>query len=95
MQRKHYVEKSGYWVYDSHTKSVIHQLGYPYHTSAPWVYTGSPGYIVTEDDEILDFYPDLDPLDHEREELNCRHSPKEYVGFTDKFSYCEKCGVKL
>lgn len=95
MQRRHYVEKSGYWVYNSKTKTVVHHLGYPYHTSDPWIYAGSKGYIVTDDDEILDFFPELDTLDKERNELICYHISKEYVGFTDKFLYCEKCGIKL
>jgi hypothetical protein len=24
-----------------------------------------------------------------------KHKPKEYVGFTEKFMYCEDCGKKL
>lgn len=29
------------------------------------------------------------------DEVGCNHKPKEYVGFTDRYMYCEKCGDRL
>lgn len=94
MKTTHFVEKSGYWVYDEKTKTIRHQTTYPYHNINQWVYTGGPGYIVVQDDKILDFHPseiDLNKLTT----LGCIHSAKEYIGFTDTFLYCERCGIKL
>lgn len=93
MQTKHYVKKSGYWVYDSRTKTVIHQNTYPYHTSDSWVYVSCPGHILTDGDGIVEFFPEVS--DDPSKDKRCFHSPKTYVGFTDTFSYCEKCGAKL
>jgi hypothetical protein len=95
MQKRHYVEKIGYWVYDSKTKTVSHQLSYPYHSSDSWVYVSCRGHIVTDDKEIIEFFPEIDSADKDRSDKFCYHSSKEYIGFTDKFNYCEKCGIKL
>lgn len=95
MQKRYYVGKPGYWVYDPDAKTVSHQHTYPYHNIRQWLYAGSPGYIVIEDDKILDFYPDSDERANEPTQPFCYHIPKEYIGFTDKFMYCSKCGVKL
>lgn len=27
--------------------------------------------------------------------LACHHKPKKYVGFTEAYTFCEKCGEKL
>ena len=95
MQTRHYIDKPRYWVYDPYTKKISHQHSYPYHNMKQWLYAGSPGHVVVEDDQILDFYPIDDSNSKEQNKPYCYHMPKEYVGFTDKFMYCSKCGEKL
>jgi len=95
MQTRHYVEKTGYWIYDSVDKKVRHSDMYPYHNIHQWVYVGSPGHIIIQDDKILDFIPINDTDSYDLNKPFCYHIPKEYIGFTDKFMYCAKCGIKL
>lgn len=95
MQTRHFVEKSGYWVYDAQSKTLRHQHIYPTSNLNNWIYASSQGHVLVEDDNIVDFYP-IDDIDNfERNELMCFHVAKEYVGFTDRFMFCTKCGVKL
>lgn len=95
MQTRQFVEKPGYWVYDSQTKTLKHQITYPNHNIDHWIYAGSQGYVVLDNDKIVEFYPIDDMDSFERNELTCFHIAKEYLGFTDKFMYCTKCGIKL
>lgn len=95
MQIRHFVEKPGYWVYDTLTKTLKHQHIYPSHNLNNWIYASTQGHVLVDDDSIIDFYPIDDTDTFERNELTCFHVPKEYVGFTDKFMYCSKCGIKL
>jgi len=49
--------------------------------------------VLVSNDKIIDFYP---TEDNKNQPTNyCVHDSKEYIGFTDRFMYCIKCGVKL
>lgn len=97
--KDHYVEKSGYWVYDDKTKTLIHFYNYPFFSKNPsqWIYVDGPGTIQIKDDKIVKFIPytkSFDDLD--KDELKCWvHKPTEYVGFTERYFYCTVCGTKL
>ena len=96
---EHYVEKSGYWIYNRQTKTFTNSTTYPYPTAGvdDWIYVDGPGTIRVQRDKILDFVPYHKSFDDiEKNELKCWvHKPKEYVGFTDKYFYCSICGTKL
>lgn len=95
MQTRHFVEKPGYWVYDVQSKTLKHQHTYPTHNLIHWIYAGTQGHVLVENDKIIEFYPIDDVDSFEQNELTCFHIAKEYLGFTDRFMYCAKCGVKL
>lgn len=95
MQKRHFVEKPGYWVYDAATKTLKHQTLYPSHNLDHWIYAGSQGHVLIDNDKIIDFFPVDDVENFERNEMLCFHVSKEYIGFTDRFLYCVKCGAKL
>lgn len=99
---EHYVEKSGYWIYDVKSKTLTHSEKYPYYNSTSngiidWIYVDGPGKVTVKNDKILNFTPQHDGFDNlDRDELKCwAHKPKEYIGFTDKYFYCSVCGTKL
>jgi hypothetical protein len=99
---EHYVEKSGYWVYDVTLKTLTHSERYPYNNWTTgrlidWIYVDGPGKVKIKNDKILDFTPQHKGFDNlDQDELKCwTHRPKEYVGFTEKYFYCTVCGTKL
>jgi hypothetical protein len=96
--KDHYVEKSGYWIYDSITKTLTHSDMYPYFNGvSDWIYVDGPGVIQVKNDVIFKFIPQTDSFDDlDKIELKCWvHKPKEYIGFTEKYFYCTVCGTKL
>lgn len=99
MITEHYVEKSGYWIYNKQTKTLTNSSVYPYPagTVDDWIYVDGPGTIRVKDDKILNFTPKHQGFDSlDQDELKCWvHKPKEYIGFTEKYFYCSVCGAKL
>jgi len=99
MITEHYVEKSGYWIYNTISKTFTHSSVYPHATGvlSEWIYAAGPGTIRVKNGQILDFIPYLNNNEEmQKESSKCwTHRPKEYIGFTEKYFYCEVCGIKL
>jgi hypothetical protein len=55
-------------------------------SSCPMSYS----YLISRNFEWVPKKPFLEPVGSV-----CYHSRKKYIGFTDIFEYCEKCGIKL
>jgi len=94
VESRHFVDRPGYWVYDPKTRTITHHQSYPVTNIDHWIYCGSQGHVLVKNDKIIDFYP-AEKETTDQNKNYCLHSSKEYIGFTDRFMYCSKCGIKL
>lgn len=93
--RKVYVESPGYWVINPASDELEHSPYFPVFSTGDWIYADAPGTISIRGKKIVGFFPNQNLTNSSTQKKCPPHKPKEYVGFTNKFLYCEICDQKL